>query len=174
MPLHCCQTGHCRSAGGRPKICRRAGGRDRHQCVSALPGIAPLGQPRSVCGTGTATVWAHAAGGTPASGCAELISRFMRLCTGAEWYNRAWAHLLYSVETNEPAFDHACGLSLFEYMEQHPEAATDFNRSMTALSRFEAAGVCAAYDFSGCNTVRGRGRRAWPLAFGCTRCPIQG
>ncbi len=72
---------------------------------------------------------------------------------GSEWYNRAWAHLLYSVETNQPAFDHACGLSLFEYMEQHPEAATDFNRSMTALSRFEAAGVCAAYDFSGCNTV---------------------
>ena len=72
---------------------------------------------------------------------------------GSEWYNRAWAHLLYSVETNEPAFDHACGLSLFDFMEQHPEAATDFNNSMTALSRFEAAGVCAAYEFSGCNTI---------------------
>ena len=72
---------------------------------------------------------------------------------GSEWYNRAWAHLLYSVEKNEPAFDLACGLSLFEFMAQHPDAATDFNNSMTALSRFEAAGVCAAYDFSGCNTV---------------------
>ncbi len=72
---------------------------------------------------------------------------------GSEWYNRAWAHLLYSVETNEPAFDHAYGLSLFAYMEQHPQAATDFNNSMTALSRFEAAGVCAAFDFSGCSTV---------------------
>lgn len=72
---------------------------------------------------------------------------------GSEWYNRAWAHLLYSVERNEPAFDLACGQSLFAYMEQHPEAATDFNNSMTALSRFEAAGVCAAYDFSGYSTV---------------------
>ena len=72
---------------------------------------------------------------------------------GSEWYNRAWAHLLYSVETNEPAFDHACGLPLFDYMEQNPAAATEFNNSMTALSRFEAAGVCAAYDFSGCETV---------------------
>ncbi len=72
---------------------------------------------------------------------------------GSEWYNRAWAHLLYSVEKNEPAFDLACGLSLFDFMEQNPDAATDFNNSMTALSRFEAAGVCAAYDFSGCGTV---------------------
>lgn len=72
---------------------------------------------------------------------------------GSEWYNRAWAHLLYSVEKNEPAFDLACGLSLFDYMEQHPDAATDFNNSMTALSRFEAAGVSAAYDFSGVGTV---------------------
>ena len=72
---------------------------------------------------------------------------------GSEWYNRAWAHLLYSVEKNEPAFDLACGLSLFEFMEQNPDAATDFNNSMTALSRFEAAGVCAAYDFTGICTV---------------------
>ena len=72
---------------------------------------------------------------------------------GSEWYNRAWSHLLYSVETNQPAFDRACGLGLFDYMEQNPAAATDFNNSMTALSRFEAAGVCAAYDFSGCETV---------------------
>ena len=72
---------------------------------------------------------------------------------GSEWYNRAWAHLLYSVEKNEPAFDLACGLSLFDFMEQNPDAATDFNNSMTALSRFEAAGVCAAYDFTGISTV---------------------
>ncbi len=72
---------------------------------------------------------------------------------GSEWYNRAWAHLLYSVEKNEPAFDLACGLSLFDFMEQNPDAATDFDNSMTALSRFEAAGVCAAYDFSGISTV---------------------
>lgn len=72
---------------------------------------------------------------------------------GSEWYNRAWAHLLYSVEKNEPAFDLACGLSLFDFMEQNPDAATDFNNSMTALSRFEAAGVCAAYDFSDCKKV---------------------
>lgn len=72
---------------------------------------------------------------------------------GSEWYNRAWAHLLYSVERNEPAFNLACGQSLFTYMEQHPEAASDFNNSMTALSRFEAAGVCTAYDFSAFKTV---------------------
>ena len=72
---------------------------------------------------------------------------------GSEWYNRAWAHLLYSVEKNEPAFDLACGLSLFDFMELNPDAATDFNNSMTALSRFEAAGVCAAYDFSDCKKV---------------------
>ena len=95
---------------------------------------------------------------------------------GSEWYNRAWAHLLYSVETNQPAFDHACGLSLFAFMEEHPAAATEFNNSMTALSRFEAAGVCAAYDFSGCETVvdvgGGHGRlltdilAAYPLLHG--------
>ena len=38
-------------------------------------------------------------------------------------------------------------------MERNPDAATDFNNSMTALSRFEAAGVCAAYDFAGIGTV---------------------
>ncbi len=72
---------------------------------------------------------------------------------GSEWYNRAWAHLLFSVEQNRPAFDLACGLSLFDFMEQNPTAAAEFNDSMTALSRFEAAGVCAAYDFSDCGTV---------------------
>ncbi len=71
----------------------------------------------------------------------------------SEWHNRAWDNIMHSVKTGECAFDHAFGMKLFDYLEQHPEEFSVFNDAMTSGSANSAAKFCEAYDFSSINTL---------------------
>jgi hypothetical protein len=79
--------------------------------------------------------------------------RAVAICFGSEAFVRAWSHLSYSVQTGQPAFDHAFGMGLFAYLGQHPELRQPYNEAMTGLTRQRAAAVVAAYDFSGLGKV---------------------
>jgi len=69
--------------------------------------------------------------------------------TIGEIHYRACGELLHGVQSGTPAFNHAFGTSLFEYLQQNSEAAGAFNRGMTNLASLLAHAVALAYDFSG-------------------------
>lgn len=79
--------------------------------------------------------------------------RRLAILYGEEWLWRAYAGLLYSVESGRPAFDHVHGKSLYEYLQQHPEASTTFNEAMTGYSDTESEAIISGYDFSMARTV---------------------
>src|SRR5262249_38836864 len=64
------------------------------------------------------------------------------------WFWRATEFLSHSVQTGQPAFDHAWGMSVFEYWARHPEASKIHDEAMAGVTAMETAGVLAAYDFS--------------------------
>ena len=66
---------------------------------------------------------------------------------------RVWGDLLFSVRTNEAAFDHVLGMQTFDYWASHPEEATIHDQFMADRSAAVAASVLAAYDFSAFRTV---------------------
>jgi hypothetical protein len=71
-----------------------------------------------------------------------------------EWMYRAFADLLYSVRTGQPAFDQIYGMGLFQYLAQQPEAAEIFNQAMTASGASGGnSAIAAACDLSGIRTV---------------------
>lgn len=78
--------------------------------------------------------------------------RAYAIMNGEDWFWRPWGELLYSVKTGKTAFDHVCGMGIFKYLAQHPEAAEIFNEAMTGFTLTSTA-VVAAYDFSGINTL---------------------
>lgn len=47
---------------------------------------------------------------------------------------RAWADVLHTVRTGEPAFDHAFGTSFYDHLAKNPEAAAAFNASLGAVA----------------------------------------
>jgi len=65
----------------------------------------------------------------------------------------AWEELFYGVKTGEIPFLKAHGISVFEYLEQHPEDLEVFGESMTSLSGTENPAIAAAYKFSGVRTL---------------------
>lgn len=67
---------------------------------------------------------------------------------GERWHSAAWAELLHSVRTGEPAFPKAYGEGIFEWFSTHQEEAEIFNGAMTSFSSTTAAAVVDAYDFS--------------------------
>jgi hypothetical protein len=67
---------------------------------------------------------------------------------GDDWYYRAYGALLHSIMTGKSAFQHAHGQTLFEYLNEHPDAGGIFNQAMTAYSEQEIAAILGAYDFS--------------------------
>ena len=68
-------------------------------------------------------------------------------------YNyRAFAELLHTVRTGEPAFDHVYGMPAYDYIGAHPEIARRFDRTMQTGGSFFAH-LPEQYDFSGTRTV---------------------
>ncbi|MEK6273708.1 MAG: methyltransferase [Actinomycetota bacterium] len=65
---------------------------------------------------------------------APLTMRYIAIAMGAEQY-RGWSEALHSFVTGEPGFDREYGLSYFEYLAEHPDASTVFNRAMAAGTR---------------------------------------
>ena len=67
---------------------------------------------------------------------------------GSHWNWTSWSNLLEAVRTGRTAFDIAHSMSLFTYLEQHPEDGAVFDRYMTAIPTWPTQAVAAAYDFS--------------------------
>jgi SAM-dependent methyltransferase len=74
--------------------------------------------------------------------------RALAILYGDDWYYRAYGALLHSIMTGKSAFQHVHGQTLFEYLNEHPDAGETFNQAMTAYSEQEIDAVLAAYDFS--------------------------
>ena len=71
---------------------------------------------------------------------------------GEETY-QAWGDLLHSTRTGETAFNHTYKSGVFQYLTQHPEAASVFNQAMTEFTTQESTAVMTAYDFSNFDRV---------------------
>ena len=69
------------------------------------------------------------------------------------WGWHAWEHLSHSVRTGLPAFDHAWGMSNFEYWARHPDVSAVHDAAMAELTAEGTARVLAVYDFSPFGTV---------------------
>jgi len=78
--------------------------------------------------------------------------RAVAMMMGEEHY-ASWAHLLYSVQTGKPAFDHVYGKPIFDYLSEHSEQAKIFDAAMTGFHGEETQTMIDAYDFSPFKTV---------------------
>jgi hypothetical protein len=67
---------------------------------------------------------------------------------GEPWVWNAWGNLYESVLTGGSAFRHTHGMSLFEYLERHPEARSSFHRNLSRQSELQIPSILATYDFS--------------------------
>lgn len=71
---------------------------------------------------------------------------------GEEHY-QAWGSLLYSVQTGNSAFEKVYGVDIFNYLQQHPQAANTFEQAMTDLSIYDLQAVSSAYNFTEFNKI---------------------
>jgi hypothetical protein len=79
-----------------------------------------------------------------APGSLAPMARFL----GERSHDAAWAELTHSVRTGESGFRRAHGMRTFEWLAQHPDAATVFDDAMSSVTSTAAAAITAAYDFS--------------------------
>jgi hypothetical protein len=88
---------------------------------------------------------------TPLAECLRTDSpvsvRDYAVLLGEEWCWRPWGHLLHSVESGAPAFEHVFGMPIFEYLAQSPGAAAVFDAAMSSRGNLEDEAVVAAHDF---------------------------
>jgi hypothetical protein len=61
--------------------------------------------------------------------------------------------LLHAVQTGETAFDHANGMSFYQYLTRDPQASENFNRRMITRTAEEARWLLDAYAFSSIDTL---------------------
>jgi hypothetical protein len=89
------------------------------------------------------------------------------------WTMRAWAVLEHTVRTGTPAFEHAHGMQMFEYLTQHPEEMEIFVDAMRSFTVETGAAVSEAYDFSGIGTLADiGGSRGLVLSIILTKYPL--
>jgi hypothetical protein len=86
------------------------------------------------------------------------------LFLGEKYWEEARAQLLHGLKTGEIPFLKAHGVSLFEYLQKHPEEFAIFNETMTNVSSTENPAIAAAYRFSGNPDARRCGRGTWQPA----------
>ncbi|NIG56431.1 hypothetical protein F3J22_23325 [Chitinophaga sp. Cy-1792] len=60
----------------------------------------------------------------------------------------AFANILHTLRTGEPAFDLVHQLPMWVYFSEHPEKAATFNKAMTGISEFQVNAILEGYDFS--------------------------
>ena len=68
----------------------------------------------------------------------------------ADWQWDAWQHLLPCLKSGEVPFEKAHGVSVFEYLEKHPDDLKVFHDSTTGLTN---PAIAEAYNFSRFQTV---------------------
>jgi len=85
--------------------------------------------------------------GAPGSARASLLTM------GGPWFDGVFQDFIYSLQTGKTAFEKAHGMPVFDFLAQHPEAASLFSETMVGIHGQEPPAVAAAYDFSGFDTV---------------------
>jgi ubiquinone/menaquinone biosynthesis C-methylase UbiE len=76
----------------------------------------------------------------------------MALGIGNVWF-KAYAELLYAVQTGKGGFEHAVGMPVFDYLTANPEEGKIFDRMMTDIHGGETEPMINNYDFSGFKTI---------------------
>ena len=129
--------------------------------LAAATGAHPDALRRVLRASATLGIFAERGDGTFAlTGLSRLLQsdtsgslRASAIMFGEEWCWKPYGELLRSVLTGETAFDHIFHKGFFDYLGDHPEAATVFDDAMTNFSRDHAKAVVEAYDFSGVRQV---------------------
>jgi hypothetical protein len=75
-------------------------------------------------------------------------ARSSLLVFGSAWALKGLDNMIYSVQTGKTGFEKAHGVSIFEYLAQHPDDASLFSETMVGFHSQEPPAVAAAYDFS--------------------------
>ncbi len=78
--------------------------------------------------------------------------RALAVMLGQEHY-RAWADLLSSVRTGEPAFPQVFGRPLFDYLAADAAAQADFDAAMADNAELHLRSLTTKFDFSGHRVV---------------------
>ncbi|MFF7331965.1 methyltransferase [Streptomyces sp. NPDC008150] len=79
--------------------------------------------------------------------------RNFAIWTGLPAERAAWTGLADAVRTGRTAFPDVHGASVWEYLGEHPDVLTVFDKAMTEASRGIIAPVVAAYDFGAFRSV---------------------
>ncbi len=79
-----------------------------------------------------------------AQGSMRNLARYV----GLRERQQAFAGLLHSVRTGEPAFDRVHGTDWWTYFDAHPELASLFNSAMGSMARMVNSATIEAYDLS--------------------------
>lgn len=66
---------------------------------------------------------------------------------GRPYHRAAWAHLPYSIRTDEIAFNHLHGMSVWTYRERNPEESAIFDAAMQSLTGIMLPALLESYDF---------------------------
>ena len=74
--------------------------------------------------------------------------RTWALMESAEYYQTAWDHLLPSVRSGSPPFEHAVGQRFYDYLDRHPTDGANFSQTMGEVTAVIVDAVLAAYDFA--------------------------
>jgi len=75
-----------------------------------------------------------------------LSARSLAIVRGSEFY-RCWSEALHSIVTGEPAFGRVYGGRFFDYLAQHPDRSTVFNRAMAEKTSRQVAAL-EGYDWA--------------------------
>jgi SAM-dependent methyltransferase len=137
---------------GSPKSAAELAGLTRTHAGSLhrlLRGLAAVGVLSEVDGGRFALTALGEALQTGAPGSARATV----LALAGDFWWRGWSQFLYCVETGRTATEKEFGLTIFEYLAQHPEEASYFNEAMVGFHGDEPAAIAAAYDFSEWQTV---------------------
>jgi hypothetical protein len=91
---------------------------------------------------------------TPTAECLRTgAMRSIALMFHADWHDKAWDHLLHGVKTGKPPFDKAHGKPVFEWFNDHPEAAKIYNEANALKAMNSHRAIVDAYDFSEINIL---------------------
>ncbi len=71
----------------------------------------------------------------------------------SDWHNRLWDDLLYSIQTEKPAFEKLFGKPVFEWFEDNVDEAVIFHQANAIKASSSHKVIVEAYDFQGINTL---------------------
>lgn len=69
------------------------------------------------------------------------------------WHDKMWDNLLHTVKTGEPSFEHAFGMTAFDWFERNPDEAKLFHDANNYKAASSHRVIADEYDFKGVNTV---------------------